>query len=393
MKRKMSDSMLFQKLAATVVLLAVFWAAFYLILFAAGDYERKRVAMQRAGNHMEEVERLHALKVLNPTDTEAVEKLMYAIIDETFLYRGWNNDKEPFTVTTEKDLLLIDYNVWILRPDSFIKKTADYSALLLALIPDIRQIQWEYDEIQEGGTSELKTLYYDWNMMKDEEFTDSAIAKLAKNSVAKDFGASASALQLLTDSLSYYERYQSPKEKKAVVTVTEEQMKQEILDLPLEDIRSYENLKKCETIYVEAINSEDKEEYNTEVWESFYEKVQKNEPASVIIGGYNVLENVQPDEDGSVYYCNVHYDGEQFYVLFDFVDSDRNDDFSDGMQTGKYLVHSDSTINDISAEDYFICDDPSVSWRDIMFSGTYAGINDLAPIDLFMGSLIRSVYH
>lgn len=394
-KGKLWNSMLCQKVVIGIFLIVLFVVSFMGIFLVSGGSlaESDMIAMRREGNHTKEVQELYSLKVIDASDTQAIEKLMYTVIDEVFLYRGWDNDTDPFSIDIEGDLLLIDYNVCMNRPDSFQRLTADYSAIFLALIQDIRQIQWEYDEIQYGGIPELKTLHYDWKMMQNEDFIDSAIAKVAKGSAAKDFGASASALQLLVNSFTYYERYKAVAEKKPAVEVTEEQMKQEILDLPLERIRSYKNMTKCKDIYVEGASVYSKQDYNREIWDAFYEKVQKGEPASVIVGGYNSLENAALDQNGSVYYCNIHYDGVRFHVLYDFVDSTRTDDFGDGVQTGKFFLCSESDINDIPMTNYYVCDDPSVSWRDAVYSGIYAGTGEFTPIDMVEVNGVMSVFH
>lgn len=383
------QSMLFQKMVTGVLLVAVFVAMFCGILALSGG--GKLMTMTRGGKHTKAVRELHMMKVTDPSDTKAIEALMYEVIDEVFLYRGWENDTAPFSVSVEGDLLSIAYNVCINRPDSFERLTADYSAIFLALIPKIRQIQWQYQEIQYGAELSERTLRYDWKMIQDEELIDASLAKTAKLSSAADFGASASALQILVNSFTYCDAYYEKSDKKAAVEVTEEQMIREIEALPADRVRSYDNMAKNTEIYVEGIPTYGRQEQNRSVWDTFCEKTKNGEPASIIIGSYNSLENLSPEEDGSVSYCNVHFDGEKYYALYDYVGSDRSDDFGDGIVTGKYLL-SGSMRDDSSIIYHYITDDPSVSWDDFMYSGLYAGTYEFAPVEMVEAHCVMYEY-
>lgn len=380
MKRnRKENNMIYQKTRDGVILMLVFIVFFTGILsisdgFTAGS---SRIVRVREGRHTEEVEKLMGLKVLDTTDTQGIKNLLSSVIDDVFLFRGWNDDKEPFEAAVTEKMLQIKYHVHINRPDSFRRLTGDYSAIILALIPKIHQVQWTYQEMQDGGTLETKNIIYDWKQLKKEIFFDSEAESVVKYSNVRDFGATASSLQRLIDQLVYFDEGKIEEKKKPAVKVTEAQMKEEIEALPLTNVRSYNEITKYDNIYVESAGAFDKKEYNRELWDDFYEKVQNGEPASVIVGGYNSLENADLDKNGSVYFCNIHYDGVQFYILYDFIDSKRADDFGEGVVTGKYLL----TDSDDTMTCYYVSDDCSVSWRDIGYSVVYSGLHEFTPYE------------
>ena len=383
--------MIYQKIRDGVILVLVFIAAFTGILSISDGFTSgsSRIVKVREGRHTKEVEKLMDLKVLDITDTQGIKNLLYAVIDDVFLFRGWNDDKEPFEVEVTGEMLQIKYQVHINRPDSFRRLTGDYSAIILALMPKIHQIQWKYQEMQYGGTLETKNIIYDWNQLKRDVFSDSKAEGVVKYSNAKDFGATASSLQLLIDQLAYFDKGKIEEKKKPAVEVTEAQMKEEIKALLYTNVRSYNEITKYDNIYVESAGAFDKKEYNRELWDDFYGKVQKGEPASVIIGGYNSLENADLDKNGSVYFCNIHYDGVQFYILYDFIDSKRADDFGEGVVTGKYLL----TDSDDEMIYYYVSDDCSISWRDVVLSSLYSGSDKFTPYDRITAHMVMSFWH
>ncbi len=66
----------------------------------------------------------------------------------------------------------------------------------------------------------------------------------------------------------------------------------------------------------------------------------------------------------------------RYYALYDFVKKDREDSFE--MVSGKYLLQSEDTINDISLRNYYITDDASLSYRDSMYAVYYGGMTEFA---------------
>lgn len=219
----------------------------------------------------------------------------------------------------------------------------------MALVPDIRQIEWSYAEIQVGGRFEAKTLKYNWAMMQKDGFFDNDICQIIKRSAAKNFGASASDLQVLIEHLAYYEEGKFSSEKEHVIQIDKQKIQRELVALP----DSYEKAAECETIYVSGTGDISKKDYNRKKWDKFYQKVQDGEAASVIIGNYNSLENTLPDQTGSVYYSYICYDGNAYSVLYDFVDTDGTHDFDDEVTQGKYLLESEIEDGTASSVVYY----------------------------------------
>lgn len=369
--------MLYQKLGAGILLTAVFLVLFIGTLCMGEGLQEggERILMRREGRHTEQAEQLHALKVLDASDMQGIEALMHQIIDEVFLYGGLDGDMEPFLLSAEKDVLKVQYQVNINRPDSFLKLTGDYSAIILALVPDIRQVEWTYPEIQAGGRFETKTLKYNWKMMQKDDFIDGDICKITKRAAAENFGASAADLQFLLEHFAYYEKGKLSSERETAPDIDRQKIQEELFALP----DSYEKAAKCEGIYVSADGAFSREDYNRGVWDEFYQKVKNGKEASVIIGNYNSLENALPEQAGSVYYSYVCYDGQGYYVLYDFVDSDGMHDFDTEVEQGKYLLKSGMEEGGSSAAVYYLTDDASVSWRDVLYSSLYAGVNECTP--------------
>ena len=107
--------------------------------------------------------------------------------------------------------------------------------------------------------------------------------------------------------------------------------------------------------------------------------MKNGKEASVIIGNYNSLENALPEQAGSVYYSYVCYDGQGYYVLYDFVDADGMHDFDTEVEQGKYLLKSGMKEGGSQTDVYYLTDDASVSWRDVLYSSLYAGVNECTP--------------
>ena len=372
-----------EKLELVLVGIVVAILAAILCMMVRPDTEV--VPMQKGGNYTKEAEQLYKKRIQDVTDKKAVKELLAAVISEDFT-ESIDESIEPFTCEIRGDALFIDFAMWIVRPDSFRRLTGDYSAIFLALIPDIRTVQWRYEEMQHGGITKTVTLYYDWAMMQKEDFIDASVCQVANSTKARDFGISASSLQMLINSFTYYEKGKTPKETKVLEKFEEDEMKKKLRDLPRSHKRSYNESIKCEELYVGALGYYSKEaekgaeffqkEYRRELWDSFLEKVKRGEAASVIIAEYNLLEDAKIEENGSVYYTYICYDGVRYYALYDFVKKDREDSFE--MVSGKYLLQSEDTINDISLRNYYITDDASLSYRDSMYAVYYGGMTEFA---------------
>lgn len=357
------------------------------------------VPMKKGGNYTKETGMLYQKKVRDATDEEALNKLLSAVISKDFL-ESLDETVVPFSCTVQENVLQINLNMWICLPDSFRRLSGDYSAIFLALIPQVKMVQWQYEEVQEGGVTKTVNLHYDWSMMQKEDFIDASICQVAKSAQAGDFGASASSLQQLINSFTYYEKGKTPVEKKALAVFDEEQMKKELRDLPGTYKRSYQEVIKCEGICVEQLGyySEKegeekklfKKEYRTELWDEFLEKTKRGEAASVILADYNSLEDAKIDENGSVCFTYLCFDGVKYYALYDYVGKDRKDDFS--MVSGKYLLYSEDTINNISMGNYYITDDASLSYRDAMYAPLYGGMTKYISFAAPELSVVRHTY-
>lgn len=103
--------MLFQKLKTGILLTVVFLILFVGILCITEGIKEggDRIFMRREGRHTKQAEQLHALKVLNVSDVQGIKVLMHRVIDEVFLYEGFDGNMEPFILSTEKDVLKIQY--------------------------------------------------------------------------------------------------------------------------------------------------------------------------------------------------------------------------------------------------------------------------------------------
>lgn len=371
--------MFYQKLRTGIFLTVVFLVTFAGILCIEEGLQQggSRICMRRDGKHTKQAEQLHSLKVLDVSDRQGIKTLMYQVIDEVFLYGGADGNMEPFVLSTEKDVLKIQYQVNINRPDSFQRLTGDYSAIILALVPDIRQIEWTYPEIQAGGSFDTKTLKYNWTMMQKDDFIDSDICEITKKTAAKNFGASASDLQFLIEHLAYYEKGKFSSEKEHVVKLDKQKIQKELMALP----DSYGKAAENKTIYVSRTGALPQKDDNRKIWDDFEIKVQRGEAASVVIGNYNSLENALPEQTGSVYYSYVCYDGNTYSVMYDFVGSDGTHDFDAGVEQGKYILKSEIKEDNSSADVYYLTDDASISWRDVLYSTLYAGANECTPVE------------
>lgn len=372
--------MLLKKCIMGLILTMVFFLLFAGILCGTDGWSKgiNRILMRRDGRHTRQAEQLYALKVIDLSNKQGIKELLYQVIDEVFLYQGLDGDREPFTFAVEKGILKIQYYVNINRPNSFQRLTGDYSAIILALIPGISQIEWKYPEIQAGGYAKMKTLLYDWPMVQEQGFIDRKICNAAKLSVAKSFGASASDLQFLMDHSAYYEKGKMPLDKNLPSSFEEAEMKKELMELP----NSYKKATECENIYVgKYLSSAGSRDFNRKVWDAFYKKVQEGQSASIIIGNYNSLENAQPDQAGSIYYSYICYDGSRYYILQDFVGSDGIHDLEGGVTQAKYLLESKVKKEGESEVVYYLTDDASVSWRDVFYSNMYSAVNDLTPAE------------
>lgn len=381
------------------VLVGVFVVALAAILCMTVRPDKEIVPMQKGGNYTKEVEKLYKNKVKDSTDQKAVKKLLSAVISKDFL-DSYDETVTPFTCEVQADVLQIDLAMWISRPDSFRKLSGDYSAIFLALIPDVKRVQWRYEEIQYGGTTETVHLHYDWPMMQKEDFVDASVCGVTKSAEAGDFGASASSLQQLINSFTYYEKGKIQVEAEALAVFDEEQMKKELRDLPRAYKRSYKESIKCKEIYVSQLGyySTDAEkgadlirkEYRKKLWDEFCEKAEKGEAASVIIAGYNSLEDAKIEENGSVSYTYLCFDGVRYYALYDFVGKDRKDSFE--MVSGKYLLYSESNINDTPMGDYYITDDASLSSRDRMYAAFYGGMTEYVSMAVPELYVVKTVF-
>lgn len=361
--------------------------------------EAEVTPMKKGGSYTKETGTLYQKKVEDAKDEEALNKLLLAVISKDFL-ESYDETVVPFSCTIQGDVLQIHLNMWISLPDSFRRLSGDYSAIFLALIPQIKMVQWRYEEVQERGATKTVNLRYDWAMTQKADFIDASICQVTKSAEAKDFGASASSLQQLIDSFTYYEKGKTPVEKKALAVFGEERMKRELRDLPGTYKRSYEEATKREELYVEQFGyyrgEEEgelkliKKEYRKELWDEFLEKTERGEAASLIIAGRNLQEDAEIDENGSVKFIYLCFDGVKYYALYDYVGKDRKDSFD--MVSGKYLLYSEDTINDISMGNYYITDDASLSYRDGMYAPLYGGMTkyiSFATPELYM---VRFVY-
>lgn len=378
------------------MLVGIFVAVFVGILCMTDSFGSEVVPMKKGGSYTQKVEQLYELKVVDIDDKKAVKELLAAVISKDFI-ESYDDSVIPFSFQIKNDVLQIKIAMWISRPDSFRKMTGDYSALFLALISDIKRVHWQYEEVQYGGTTETVNLQYDWSMMQKGDFVDAAVCKTVKFSSARDFGASASSLQRLVDSFTYFEEGKTPVEKQSLFSVDEERMKEELRELPRAYKRSYEASKKCEELYIEGIgyygNKKKlrKKEYRTKLWDTFYHKAEKGEAASVVVAGYQA--DAALDENGSVYYCYLCYDGDRYYALYDYVDENRADNFGDGMVSGKYLLEEETTINDIVTKNYYITDDPSLSYRDWMYAVLYGGMTEYVSMNHPVLYPVRTVFY
>ena len=382
-----------------IALVGVFVVALAAVLCMTIRKDAEVVPMKKGGNYTKETRMLYQKKVRDATDEEALHKLLSAVISKDFL-ESLDETVVPFSCTVQDSVLQIHLNMWICLPDSFRRLSGDYSAIFLALIPQVKMVQWQYEEVQEGGVTKTVNLHYDWSMMQKEDFIDASICQVAKSAQAGDFGASASSLQQLINSFTYYEKGKTPVEKKALAVFDEEQMKKELRDLPGTYKRSYQEVIKCEGICVEQLGyySEKegeekklfKKEYRTELWDEFLEKTKRGEAASVILADYNSLEDAKIDENGSVCFTYLCFDGVKYYALYDYVGKDRKDDLS--MVSGKYLLYSEDTINNISMGNYYITDDASLSYRDAMYAPLYGGMTKYISFAAPELSVVRHTY-
>lgn len=334
--------------------------------------------MRREGMHTEQIQQLYSLKVLDVSDIQGIEALLYQVIDEVFLYEGIDGDMAPFTASVEKGILKIKYSVNINRPDSFRRYVGTYSAIIFALMPDISGVEWSYEEIQTGGMAETKTIFYDWEMVQDKDFVDRGICQAAKRSAAKSFGASASDLQFLLNHSDYYRKGKMPPEKEPAFSLDKRKIKKEFAKLP----DSYAKAAECDDIYVNEQNSillGRQKEDRQNVWNSFYRKVRKGVAASIIIANYNSLENAAPDQRGSVYYRYLSYDGISYYLLDDFVSADGSHDYDGEVVQAEYLLEGKMENDGTSVMIYYLTDDVSVSWRDVLYSNVYSAVNEFTP--------------
>ena len=133
-----------------------------------------------------------------------------------------------------------------------------------------------------------------------------------------------------------------------------------------------------------------RKEYRKKLWDEFCEKAEKGEAASVIIAGYNSLEDAKIEENGSVSYTYLCFDGVRYYALYDFVGKDRKDSFE--MVSGKYLLYSESNINDIPMGDYYITDDASLSTRDSMYAAFYGGMTEYVSMAVPELYVVKTVF-
>jgi len=398
-KKRIWHSIQYKEEKLEIVLVGVFVVVLAAVLCMTVRKDAKVVPMKKGGNYTKETGALYQKKVGDATDEEALKKLLLAVISKDFL-ESFDETIEPFSCAVQADVLQINLNMWICLPDSFRRLSGDYSAIFLALIPQIRTVQWQYEEVQEGGFTKTVNLHYDWSMMQKEDFIDASICQAAKSAQAGDFGASASSLQQLIDSFTYYEKGKTPVEKKALAVFDEEQMKKELRDLPGTYKRSYQEVIKCEGICVEQLGyySEEegeekklvRKEYRMELWDEFLEKTRRGEAASVIIAGHNGLEDAKIDENGSVCFKYLCFDGVKYHALYDYVGKDRKDSFS--MVSGKYLLYSEDTINNISMGNYYITDDASLSFRDGMYAPLYGGMTEYISFATPELSVVRHIY-
>ncbi len=398
-KNRIWHSIQYKEEKLEIVLVGVFIVVLAAVLCMTVRKDVEVVPMKKGGSYTKETGALYQKKVEDASDEEALNKLLFAVISKDFL-ESYDETIEPFTCTVQADVLQIHLNMWISLPDSFRRLSGDYSAIFLALIPQIRMVQWQYEEVQEGGFTKTVNLQYDWSMMQKEDFIDALICQVAKSAEAKDFGASASSLQQLIDSFTFYEKGKTPVEKEALAVFDEEQMKRELRDLPGTHKRSYEEATKCEELYVEQFgyyHEEEgeelkliKKEYRTKLWDEFLEKTERGEAASLVLAGHNVLEDAKVDEDGSVCFTYLCFDGVKYYALYDYVGKDRKDSFN--MVSGKYLLYSEDTINDISMGNYYITDDASLSYRDGMYAPLYGGMTEYISFARPELYVVRSIY-
>ena len=379
-KYRIRHSMFYRKAGSGMLLTGIFVALFTAVLCMSGRWD-SITPMKRGGNYTKQVQDLYDQRVADGEKISEKEKLQK--IDE-LLGSVISDDFGTYTfqiIGTKDELLRITFDRWIVRPDSMRKKAADYSALLLALMPKTKAIQWNYQEVQYKATTKTVNLQFDWNRLQDSECGDSGLAGAIAGANRKDYEISASALQLLVNQLTYCEFGKNLPKKKVLKPADQENMQKELGSLP----RSHREICKRTDMYIEAseysmADSSVIRKKQKKLWQEFQEKTKKGETASIIIGSYNVLTELKDDEKGSAAYCYLWYDGKQYTAVYDFLKKGGNDSFSNA--TGKYLEDDVWDETGVKLHYYFISDDNSVSSRDCEFSGIYAGTDGKDPLPM-----------
>lgn len=380
-KYRIRHSMLYRKAGSGLLLLGIFTVLFAAVLCMAGRWDGTVTPMRRGGNYTKQVRSLYDKRIVG--DEKLTEKEKIQKVDD-LLRNVISEDFGTYTfqmIGTKEELLRITFDQWVVRPDSMRKKAADYAALLLALMPATKTIEWNYQEVQYGATTKTVTLQFDWNRLQDSECGDSELAKAIAGANRKDYEISASALQLLVDQLTYLESGKNLPDKKVLKPADQANMQKELGSLP----RTHQEIYKRTDMYIEAskyslADSSAIRQKQKKLWQEFLEKTRNGEAASIIIGSYNVLTELKDDENGSAAYCYLWYDGKKYTAVYDFLKKGGNDSFSNA--TGKYLGDDIWDETGVKLHYYFISDDNSVSSRDCEFSGIYAGTDGKDPLPM-----------
>lgn len=341
-------------------------------------------AKGKDGSYTEETKELFSYRVLDCSDDKAVKKLIYQVVDSQFIYdRVEEWDTLDFEI--KEGCLSVELLEKMNRPDSFRRMTGDYSALFLALMPDITEVRWKYQEAQYGGNYKEVAIQYDWSMMQKKNFVDASLYQVTETATARAFGANEASLQMLIDHMTYFERGKTEEKKMPEFEVHAKKMKKELKKLP----RTLTEARQCKEIYIQSAYYYEKEESKVclekechrEIWEKFYQRIKRKKAASVIVAGPNLLNEAEWWETGSVAYCYICYDGVNFHVLYDFVNTSGTDTFDEGLQQGNYLLESVENLEGDYRKYYYITDDYSLSHRDVMYSMVYSGIGEYTNLE------------
>lgn len=402
LKYRIQHTLLYQNVKTGVLLVAIFVAIFAGVMCMTDYRESSVFQMKPGGSYSKQVQKLYSIKAEGTPNLDDMDNLLQKIISEGF---------GEFDINRTDTILHVKFRRLQVAPDSVRRKIGDYSAVILSLVPNVSTVQWQYEEIQEGGSQKTINLQYDWNTIQREDFIDASVSKLARTVSSENLGASASSFQQLVNALTYCDFGKTNEKKKAQIEVDTEQIKQMLQELPV----TYDEAAKLDYIYIpeqnyhedteeqrlynryennEIANKEDTEslddsvsgeskdvhrkEEHKEIWTDFYQKVKKGETASMI-KAWHVYFAAPAKQKGSVSYTYCIYDGAKYTVVNRDVSKYGEDDFF--TFTGKYLLEDINEGSEQKTKEYYVADDCSVSYQDWFFSGLYAGMDGGDPLD------------